>query len=71
MVYSVNYTLFQNADIKRIDIIAKNKRDAWIKASYEVIPQIEGTHPYSAWVASATCNNGNYRIFNTFEGKPY
>lgn len=68
MVYRVEYNLMGR---KAVDVIAKSKYEAWDKAVYEVIPKIEGELPYSAWVASVTYQNGNYRTFNTFEGNPY
>lgn len=69
-VYSVRYNLFgQISD--RVDVLAPNKEEAYDKAVYEMIPEKEGGLPYSAWVESVTYQNGNYRQFNTFEGKPY
>lgn len=67
MVYTVRY----NPGYKMVDVIAKSKAEAYDKAVYELIPAIEGELPYSAWVASVTYQNGNYREFNTFEGNPY
>lgn len=69
-VYTVRYNLFgQHRDF--IDVLAKNKEEAYDKAFFEEIPKIEGSLPYSAWVEAVTYNNGNHRDFNTFEGKPY
>lgn len=68
-VYTVLYNGF--GDTKSIDVLAKNKAEAWEKAVYEEIPQKEGECPYSAWVSSVTYQNGNYRSFNNFEGNPY
>ena len=69
-VYCVKYNLFgQKNDM--VCVCAKNKAEAYDKAVYEEIPKIEGELPYSAWVASVTYQNGNYRAFNTFEGNPY
>lgn len=68
-VYTVYYNGF--GETKHIDVLAKNKAEAYDKAVYEAIPEKEGEHPYSAWVASVTYQNGNYRNFNTFEGNPY
>lgn len=69
-VYTVRYNLFGQ---KRqfVCVIAENKAQAYDIAVYEKIPEIEGEHPYSAWVSSVTYQNGNYREFNTFEGLPY
>lgn len=69
--YYVSYKTHAGAEEKGIDLLAKNKVDAYDKAVFEIIPQIEGEVPYSAWVASVTYNNGRYHRFNTFEGKPY
>ena len=69
--HSVHYKM-HSADRERlIDVVAGNKEDAWDLAVYERIPEKEGSLPYSAWVASVTYNNGKYKTFNTFEGKPY
>ena len=59
------------ASEKKVYVPAKSKADAYDKATYDVIPFIEGTMPYSTWVESVTYQNGNYREFNTHEGKPY
>ena len=68
--YWVEYRLY-GTDVRGIDVLAQSKADAYDKAVYEAIPAREGELPYSAWVASVTYKNGNYRQFNTFEGKPY
>lgn len=67
--YYVEYRIGQ--EVKGIDVLAKNKFDAYDKAVYELIPKREGEMPYAAWVCSVTYNNGNYRRFNTCEGLPY
>lgn len=69
--YWIKYRAWQCATEKGIQVIAQNKADAYERAMYEEIPKVEGTAPYSCWVASVTCNNGNHKYFNTFEGKPY
>ena len=69
--YYVAYKTHSAAEEKGIDLLARNKADAYDKAVFEEIPKIEGEPPYSAWVASVTYKNGNYRRFNTFEGMPY
>jgi hypothetical protein len=70
--YYVEYHLHDSfSPVKGVDVLAQNKEKAYEIATFEKIPAIEGTSPYSAWVASVTYNNGNYRRFNTFEGKPY
>lgn len=69
--YYVRYKMYSADDVHGIQSPAKNKLDAYEKAVYTLIPEKEGSIPYSAWVSSVTYNNGNYREFNTFEGKPY
>lgn len=69
--YCVHYKLHSADDVKRIDFLASSKVEAYDKAVYELIPEKEGEPPYSAWVHSVTYNNGNYKVFNTFEGNPY
>lgn len=69
--YTVEFKLYSADTVHSISFLAQNKIDAWDRAVYELIPNAEGQVPYSAWVASVTYNNGNYRRFNTFEGRPY
>ena len=70
--YYVMYKMHQCGDIKGIGLLARSKDEAYDKAVFESIPaNNEGRHPYSAWVHSVTYNNGNYKTFNTHEGKPY
>lgn len=71
MVYHVNYRMYICGGEKTIDIVASSKADAYDKATFEEIPKIEETLPYSAWVSSVTYQNGNYKRFNTSEGNPY
>ena len=71
-VYHIEYRLDGSwSEIKSVDVIASNKAEAYDLATYEAIPAKEGRIPYSAWVASVTYQNGNYKRFNTFEGNPY
>ena len=71
-VYTVEYRMNQfSADVRKIDVLASSKEEAYDKAVYEEIMEIEPYSPYSAWVASVTYNNGNTKRFNTFEGNPY
>ena len=56
---------------KSLDVLANNKAEAYDKATFEVIPKIEGAQPYAARVDSVTYNNGNHKIFNTVFGLPY
>ena len=69
--HSVHYKMSFADQVNIIDVIARSKEEAYVKATYEKIPEREGAHPYSSWVASVTYNNGKYKTFNTFEGKPY
>ena len=69
--YYIEYKMDRVSSVKGCDVLARNKAEAYDKAVYEKIKQTEGSLPYSAWVHSVTYNNGNYRTFNTLEGKPY
>lgn len=70
--YTVHYKLFfPTCNEETIVVLANNKEEAWEKAVFEDIPKVEHVSPYSAWVAGVTYQNGNYRRFNTFAGKPY
>lgn len=70
--YTVKYKLFSSDIVRTMHLPASNKEEAWDKAVYEGIPLMHrGETPYSAWVYSVTYNNGNYKRFNTHEGKPY
>lgn len=70
MTFYVRYRLYGQKQ-EGVCVAARSKAQAYDKAVYEIIPQLEGECPYSAWVSSVTYENGNYREFNTFEGKPY
>lgn len=70
--YYVEYRMHSADEVHGVDLLAKNKADAYDKAVYEIIPEKEdGYFPYSAWVVSVTYQNGNRRRFNTNEGMPY
>lgn len=69
--YYVNYRMYGTGEVKGIQIPARNKEEAYDVATYEKIPEIEGTIPYSSWVESVTYNNGNVKYFNTCEGLAY
>ena len=71
MVYGVAYKMYSVAEEKKVYVPAPSKAKAYDSAVFEVIPFIEGCTPYSAWVQNVTYQNGNYREFNTHEGKPY
>lgn len=58
-------------DQQGIDVLARNKEEAYDKAVYEVIPQKYGRCPFGAYVASVTYNNGNHRDFNYDYGNAY
>jgi hypothetical protein len=63
--------MFTAGAVESIQVQASNTYAAYEKAFYEVIPEKEGSLPYSAWVSSVMYNNGNAKLFNNFEGKPY
>ena len=69
--YCVEYKMHPTDETHKICLLANNKADAYDKATYDLIPKNMEGIPYSSWVASVTYNNGNYRLFNNFEGKPY
>lgn len=69
--YTIEYKLYQADIVRNICVIAGTKEEAWDKATYEVIPDMHGECPYSAWCYSVTYNNGNYRRFNNHEGNPF
>lgn len=71
--YHIEYLMNSAVDMpKSVCVCASSKFEAWDKATYEIIPAKEDGHiPYGAWVASVTFQNGNYKTFNTFCGKPY
>ena len=74
MTRNHTYTIYYKpefGEVKKVDVIAKSKANAYDIAFYEVIPSLEGTTPYSAWVDSVTYQNGNVRYFNTCEGNAY
>lgn len=69
--YHVKYKESKFSDVHGIDVLAENKNEAYVKATFESIPERFGINPYSTWVHSVTYSNGSYRIFDTFEGKPF
>lgn len=71
MTYHIEYKLHSADKVRNLDVVAKNKAEAYDKATYEAIPEKEGTLPYSSWMVSVTYQNGNYRRFNNFEGNAY
>ncbi|MBQ3423377.1 MAG: hypothetical protein IJH34_17360 [Romboutsia sp.] len=69
--YTVNYKMYDADEVHKISFLAKDKYDAYDKATFELIPEKEGHFPYSSWVSSVTYQNGNCKLFNTWEGLPY
>lgn len=69
--YTVAYKLHKADEPKGHVTMAASKEEAYKQATFYDIPFITGEHPYSTWVEGVTYQNGNYRRFNTFEGKPY
>lgn len=69
--YTVAYTMFFGDTERHINLLAKNKVDAYDKAAYEAIPHVEESQPYAVWVYSVTHSNGREQRFNTFEGKRF
>lgn len=67
--YCIEYKLHSADDIHKLIIIASSCEDAYEKAIDELYD--EKLYPYSIWVSSVTYNNGKYKQFNNFEGKPY
>lgn len=70
-VYTVKYKMNQCSEERCHYVLASSKEDAYEQATFCDIPHIEKAMPYSTWVYSVTYRNGNYKQFNTFEGKPY
>lgn len=68
--YTIEYKEYDVAKVEYITVLAPNKEDAYYKG-YDMITDKLGKLPYSAWVSAVTYQNGNYRYFNNFEGKPY
>lgn len=69
--YRIEYLAYECAEIKAVIVYASNKEEAYEKAYYEAIPAREGGIVYAAWVESVRMNNGKFKRFNTFAGKPY
>jgi len=69
--YWVKYRTNHYEEEKGIDVLAKNKEDAYHKA-LDKIEEKEGHIPYSAWVYSTTYQNGRHQVFkNTNEQNPF
>ena len=69
MTYHIEYRRYNHDQVNKINVIAKNKVDAYWKA-VDLITEKEGT-PYSVWISGVTYKNGRCRLFNQFEGNPY
>ena len=69
--YKVAYRMTQYGEEKEAEVIAKNKAEAYEWATYEIIPSIEGTLPYSSWVVAVQMENNKVHTFNTCEGLAY
>ena len=69
--YTIAYTMFFGDTERHINLLARNKADAYDKAAYEAIPHVEESHPYAVWVYSVTYSNGREQRFNTHEGKRF
>lgn len=66
--YTISYIMSEYGETKRVSLLAKNKKSAYDKAVYDVIPKKEGTPPYYAYVYSVTYQNGNYKLIKNGEG---
>ena len=69
--YTVAYRMYWCDTSRYINVRARNKSEAYMLRKYEAIPRKEDGQAYAVWVESITYDNGNWRMFNTFEGKPY
>ena len=62
--YTIHYYLSSGGEGKEITFLAKNRFDAYDKAVYEIIPEMEKQPPYYAYVYSVKYQNGKQKIFN-------
>jgi len=70
--YHVKYLMYASQIEKGIDVIAKSSAEAYDKAVYEKIPELEGSIPYGAFVYSYTTQGGKHHIFTkNMIGKGY
>lgn len=69
--YTVEYRMHSAAEVESVSFAALNKIEAYDIAVYEIIPDEEGSMPWSAWVSSVQYANGKVKRFNTHEGQPY
>lgn len=70
-LYEVAYKLYSADKVRHIRVYARNKAEAYDKATFEEIQKAEQEPPFSAWVERSISKDGQSRYFNTFEGKPY
>ena len=69
--YWIKYKMYRHSEENGIDVLAKNKQDAYYKA-IDKIEEKEGCTPYIAWVYSTTYQNGRHQVFkNTNEQNPF
>lgn len=61
--YHVAYWMAYLEPEREIDVIAGSKGEAWETATFEAIPNKEGSQPYNVVVESVTYQNGNYKRF--------
>lgn len=69
--YVVLYKMNKSSDVDNIYVHTLSKEEAYDYAVHEIIPDLEGGSPYSAWVQEVHYLNGRTHLFNTHEGKPY
>ena len=69
--YVVSYKMRKSSDVDHVYVYTLSKEEAYDYAVYEIIPDLEGILPYSAWVQEIHYLNGRIHVFNTHEGKPY
>lgn len=68
--YTVRYRMWNGAPIEEIQVNANNIRDAFYKATYDVLGTGEN-YPYRVWVISRVYKNGTVHYFNTTEERGY
>ena len=71
MRYRVSYRLRKFSLEESIEVEATSKWKAYDIAVFEKIPEVEGKHPYSAWVDCVIYKSGKQHDFNTCDGIPY
>lgn len=66
-IYTIEYKLTMNGEVKWTMVPARSKEEAYDKVVWDQL----GGVVYSAWVDGVRYKNGNYRVFNNFEGNPF